>query len=948
MPTKESIILSSKTFAEFKKNLAHLSTKEKGDAFELLTKLFLMIEPKYSTTLESVYLYSEIPSSVQQKLNLPLKDHGIDLLAVTHNGEYWSIQCKYREDENIVISHEELSTFGNLSFVICKEAFVFGLVCTTTSRYSKLYEYQNKIGFCTSEIWNHLDEHFFQKAHSLLTQSKIIVKDLKEPRKYQQRAIRNSKKHFVREGNARGKMIMPCGTGKSLTSYWIAESLNAKNILISVPSLVLLRQSLNLWLEESSSRNLKVNWLCVCSDDTIADNDSIIVNTQDLGIPISTDIQSISEWLIKTKTNENGINLLFTTYQSGKIVASSAKITNYTFDLGIFDEAHKTVGTKDKLFSHLLFEDNVNISKRIFMTATERRYAGNSDEIVSMDDYEIYGDTFELLTFKEAIEEKPKILCDYSILTIAVLKSEIKELIQKNIYVNPQGDWDEEVESQILASVIALRKAMKKYSVKHAISFHGSILRAEKYKKYQELFNSNFSDIPILESFHVSGKMSTSYRDKIINEFKNSNLGLITNAKCLTEGVDIPDIDSILFADPRKSTIDIIQAVGRALRPSKEKENAFIIIPLIIDDNNPNSIFESEDFKDVLMTLRALASNDERIIEYFRAISQKKRKTGKRSIFNLDIDITLSKQIDLGEFADSIELKCWSRLAKLSWMPFDEARKFIQSLGLTSNMSWRDYCNGKLTDKVPKPPDIPYKLEREYKDKGWISWGDVLGTGRVADNLRKFKSFEEAISFVRALNLKSQNEWKLYCTGQLEGYEKKPSDIPTRPYVIYKEEGWVSFGHWLGTGTLRPGSIEYLSFEKAREYIHGLKLKSQSEWFKYCRNQLKDKQRPENIPTKPYQIYKDKGWINWGDWLGTGSIYPGLMEYLPYSEAKAFVHALKINSAKEWNAYCAGKTSHLSKKPSNIPANARAVYQNKGWIDWGDWLGTGRSRKKKL
>lgn len=116
------------------------------------------------------------------------------------------------------------------------------------------------------------------------------------------------------------------------------------------------------------------------------------------------------------------------------------------------------------------------------MTATERRYAGNSDEIVSMDDYEIYGDTFELLTFKEAIEEKPKILCDYSILTIAVLKSEIKELIQKNIYVNPQGDWDEEVESQILASVIALRKAMNKFSVKHAISFHGSILRAEKYK----------------------------------------------------------------------------------------------------------------------------------------------------------------------------------------------------------------------------------------------------------------------------------------------------------------------------------------------------------------------------------------------------------------------------------------------------------------------------------
>jgi hypothetical protein len=556
--------------------------------------------------------------------------------------------------------------------------------------------------FCTSLGW--VIRIYLSKMRNLI----------KKPRIHQENAIQEAIKYFLKSKKRRGKLIMPCGTGKSLTSFWIAKPINVNNIIILVPSLILLKQTINLWLSEIDSYQLKCRWLCVCSDSSIVSKeqeyDNVIQTTQELGIPVTTNPLQIKEWF-NSIDNLYNFNILFATYQSGSVIANSARDSNFTFDFGIFDEAHKTVGAK---------------------------------------------------------------------------------------------------------------------------------------------------------------------------------------------------------------------------------ERAYILLPVIVDENGVNQFESTDAFVDLLMVLRALASQDERIIEYFRDVSKKKSIKARNKIFHLEMDISLPEKINLEDFITSIELKCWDRLAKLSWMPFEEAKKFIQGLGLKSNREWRDYCNGKMPQKPKKPADIPYKLERYYLEKGWISWGDILGTGAISDNKREYLSFEEALKFVRKLKLRNQKDWRSYCKGEIAHLDKKPENIPARPYVKYKDSGWTSFGHWLGTDRVADQYKEYMTFKEPRNFVHKLNLKSQNEWFKYCRKEIPDfPEKPSNIPAKPYRTYKDSGWLNWGDWLGTGTIQPGKIQYLSYKEAQDYVRKLKLKSAKEWYAFCKKKV-----KPNNIPANPQTVYKTKGWIDWSHWLGT--------
>ena len=271
---------------------------------------------------------------------------------------------------------------------------------------------------------------------------------------------------------------------------------------------------MGVWAKEAVANKKKVNWIAVCSDESVGDieKDDFVVLTQDLGVRVHTDPKEITQWLKKSKT---GLSIVFTTYQSGKVVAQASKKSRVGFDLGIMDEAHKTVGKEGNLFSHLLYKKNIKIKKRIFMTATERRYQGQSDKILTMEDPEVYGETFELLTFKEALEAKPPILCDYKIVTMFVQRSEIRKLIQKNKFVKPEkGKWDKDVEAEMLASLIGLNKAIKKNPIKKAVSFHSSISRSIAFKENQSIFTKAFKGYKKLETFHVSGKTPTSKRSR--------------------------------------------------------------------------------------------------------------------------------------------------------------------------------------------------------------------------------------------------------------------------------------------------------------------------------------------------------------------------------------------------------------------------------------------------
>jgi hypothetical protein len=415
--------------------------------------------------------------------------------------------------------------------------------------------------------------------------------------------------------------------------------------------------------------------------------------------------------------------------------------------------------------------------------------------------------------------------------------------------------------------------------------------------------------------------MPTSVRGKVVDEFAASEKAIITNAKCLTEGVDVPNIDCVLFADPRKSTVDIVQAVGRALRKKEGKEFGYVILPVFTNSKTSEEIIESDEFKEILSTIRALAANDERIIEYFREISRGKNVNKKDYPIQFNIDINISKIINETDLINQLELSTWDKLAKLSWMPFEEARAYIHSLGFKSLVDWYKYLK---SNKMPK--DIPNAPQSTYRNLGWKGFGDWLGTGTIATFHREYRPFEEARKFIQSLKLKNNKEWEIFRKSP-----EMPADIPSNPNETYKDKGWISLGDWLGNGKVATHLIKYREFNEARAFVHSLKLKNEAEWMEYC----KSGKKPSDIPNSARTVYKNKGYINLGDWLGTGAVAPRLKEYRDFNSARNFVHTLGIKSSSEWFKYCKS-----NKKPDDIPANPRIVYNKSGFVNMGDWLGT--------
>lgn len=392
----------------------------------------------------------------------------------------------------------------------------------------------------------------------------------------------------------------------------------------------------------------------------------------------------------------------------------------------------------------------------------------------------------------------------------------------------------------------------------------------------------------------------------------------MTNARCLTEGVDVPAIDCVLFADPKQSRIDIVQAAGRALRRYPGKDYGYILLPLIVPSKMEFSKFaETTAFWQVASTITALSTQDERIAEEFRAIEKGRIPSGK--IVEIEGDVPLGMKIKLGDFAETISTRLWESVGRANWRKFEDARTFTHDLKLHSVAEWFDYCqSGK------KPVDIPTSPPGVYSAAGWSNWGDWLGSATVATNLRQFRSFKKARVFARSLGLTKKDEWVDYCASL-----KKPKDVPSSPKHQYAEAGWSSWADWLGAGRHRGNG--WRSFTKARLFVRRLQLRSNNEWRAY----LNSNKKPHDIPANPHQVYADKGWSGWGDWLGTGRHWDAA-GWRPFKKARAFVHRLGLKSYTEWREYLKS-----DKKPDDIPASPVDVYAKSGWAGWGDWLGSG-------
>ena len=280
--------------------------------------------------------------------------------------------------------------------------------------------------------------------------------------------------------------------------------------------------------------------------------------------------------------------------------------------------------------------------------------------------------------------------------------------------------------------------------------------------------------------------------------------------------------------------------------------------------------------------------------------------------------------------------------------PFLEARAFARKLKLKSGDEWRAFTQGRMPQLGRLPVDIPVNPNQTYADKGWKSMGDWLGTGNIGPGLKEYRPFREARAFASKLKLKSNIEWRIYCAGKMLRNGRLPEDIPSNPNLTYARKGWEGWGDWLGTGNIANSLKEYRSFRDARAYVHKLKLKSWVEWIAFTKGKMPELgQLPTDIPAVPYQTYADKGWKGMGDWLGTGNIANFLKKYRSFYEARAFARKLKLKKRDEWVAFSQGCMPKMGRLPADIPAAPQQTFANKGWKGYGDWLGTGRTRRAK-
>ena len=614
--------ISMASFSEFLLTFSTDSVK-KGREFELFVKYFLKTDPEWKTQVEEVWLWDEFPSRWGP-------DCGIDLVFRDKNGANWAVQAKcYASEYEITKSDvDRFLSESNRKEIQCR------LLITTTDRINanakRVCEAQDKIVVRYSlgnfenaivDFPSHIDQLVNIRRGSRPT-----------PKLHQQEAIEAVCKGFIDED--KGQLIMACGTGKTYTSLWIKERLNAKSAVILVPTLGLLSQTLREWTSASSDT---FEVLCVCSDSTAGKvTDEAIHTVSELAFPVSSNHLEISNFLRK-----DGNKVIFATYQSSRLIAEVQIDQSIPeFDLIIADEAHRLAGKATSEFSLVLDSKRVRSKKRLFATATPRLYStsvkksaeSRGIDIVSMEEGGVFGNVFFKLTFGEAIRRG--LLSDYRVVVIGVDDQMVENKIRNRELLITSTGYENDAES--LGTQVGLLKGMKEYDLKRVITFHSKIKRAEQFSNQLNAaaawITPDSDKVERVKSDFVSGEMSMFKRHQKLNELKNlenADRRVLSNSRCLAEGIDVPTLDGIAFIDPKSSQIEIIQAVGRAIRLSQDKKIGTIVIPVFLGNATElEPLIETGGFKAIWNVLNALKSHDE---DLSKELNQLRLELGRNS-----------------------------------------------------------------------------------------------------------------------------------------------------------------------------------------------------------------------------------------------------------------------------------------------------------------------------
>lgn len=596
----------------------------KGKQFEHICKWFLTNDPVYKHELRRVWLWDEWPGRWGG-------DAGVDLVAEDRQGHLWAIQAKayspaYRvtkRDVNKFLAESGRAVFG------------YRMLIATTNLIDRIGErtVQDQEKRVTFFRLNDLEAANVDWPRSPQDLRPVRRRKRARPRAYQREAITKVLKGF--ESAERGQLIMACGTGKTLTALFVNEECGAARTLVLVPSLSLLKQTLNVW---RANCTIDFASLPVCSDDTVAksEDDIAVAHTSDIGVPVTTDPDEIAAFL----RYRSGPRVVFATYQSSPRIADAFALGKVpTFDLVIADEAHRCAGRVSTGFGTILDPKKIKAKRRLFMTATPRYFTGRvlkaaaaaEFEYASMDDEAKFGKVFHRLGFGEAI--KRDLLTDYRVAIVGVDNATYLQWARNRVLVTRDGV--EVTDAGTLAGQLGLAKAMRKYDLKRVISFHSRVKRAREFAgsmpEVLAWMPAKWRPEGKLWSRYASGEMPAGDRYVLLQHLgrlDDGDRGLLANARCLAEGVDVPTLDGVAFIDPRRSEVDIVQAVGRAIRKSDDKTVGTIVIPVFVDtDADPEAAVDSSVFKPVWDVLKAIRAHDEELGEQLDEI---RRELGRR------------------------------------------------------------------------------------------------------------------------------------------------------------------------------------------------------------------------------------------------------------------------------------------------------------------------------
>ncbi len=639
------------------------SEREKGDAFERLIQSYLKNDPKYD--FSDVWLWGEWAKSEGRDA----RDTGIDIVAKERvSGNIWAVQCKFYDEEAKIYKKHVDSFFTESG----KAPFAHRLIVITTPEISEHVQraVEGQHIPCSTLTLTELEESAIN-WEKYKPGVKAVLREKKNPRDHQKKAVAATVEKL--KSADRGKLLMACGTGKTYTALKIAEKMvgKGKTALFLVPSLSLLSQSLSEWTLDSET---PLTSFAVCSDVTTGkkkNEDVADITPSDLAYPATTKANKLAEKM--SQLDPERMTVVFSTYHSLQVISEAQKNFGlHEFELIICDEAHRTTGATllgedESNFVRVHDQEFIKGKKRIYMTATPRVFGdavkSKADEVdavlCSMDDPKLYGETLYTINFSDAV--RLGLLSDYKVLVLAVDEAHVSKAVQKLI-----TDSSNELILDDATKIVGCWKALSKFGLKEEIvddhtemrrgvafcrDIRSSQLIAEYFPRVVEEYlnaEGESQENPLqVEVRHVQGSYNSIQKESLLGWLKagfkeeENKCKILSNARCLSEGVDVPSLDAVLFMNPRKSQVDIVQAVGRVMRKVPGKERGYVILPIGVPAGvtPEQALSDNDKYKVVWQVLQALRSHDDKFEALINGVELGRDISSKMEIIAITHDI---------------------------------------------------------------------------------------------------------------------------------------------------------------------------------------------------------------------------------------------------------------------------------------------------------------------